>query len=83
MRRGSVILIDFRKEGRNAERTARNFRLHKDVHVPSIVWDKTSRKVLTMEFIHGVRLDDEIALKKIGVTQKKVCDKLRPSRPSW
>lgn len=78
--------LDFRNEGHNAERTARNFRSHKNVHVPFIIWvrcawpgdeklmlqERTSKKVLTMEFIHGVRLDNEAALKQLGVSPKQV-----------
>jgi ubiquinone biosynthesis protein len=48
--------LDFLLEGRNADRFRDNFRDEPAVYVPRIVWDLSSRRVLTMEHSPGRRL---------------------------
>lgn len=50
--------MDYAAEGRNAERFRDNFKNWPTVHVPTIYWDFTTAKVLTMEFIHGTKVTD-------------------------
>jgi ubiquinone biosynthesis protein len=40
--------------------------LGKGIRVPEVYWDYTSSKVLTMERVHGVRIDDVAAIRKAG-----------------
>ncbi|MDI3311381.1 MAG: AarF/UbiB family protein, partial [Thermoanaerobacterium sp.] len=54
--------MDFRIEGENAERFKKNFSIDKGVSVPSISWTHTTRRVLTMEYIRGISLNDFSAL---------------------
>lgn len=70
--------IDYLNEGRNAEKFAANFQDDPSVKVPLIYWRYSSRRVLTLEWIHGCKLTDipkirqsnldENALIEIGVT---------------
>jgi predicted unusual protein kinase regulating ubiquinone biosynthesis (AarF/ABC1/UbiB family) len=50
--------MDYAAEGRNAERFRDNFKNWGNVHVPTIYWELTTSKVLTMEFIHGTKVTD-------------------------
>jgi len=50
--------MDYAAEGRNAERFRDNFKNWTNVHVPTIHWELTTSKVLTMEFIHGTKVTD-------------------------
>eukprot|EP00127_Corallochytrium_limacisporum_P004931 Clim_evm5s195 gene=Clim_evmTU5s195 len=50
--------LDFRHEGGNAERVARLFANNIEVAVPRIYWDLTGKRILTMEFIHAVKITD-------------------------
>lgn len=50
--------MDYRAEGRNAERFRESFRTWTNVHVPTIYWNASTSKVLTMEFIHGTKVMD-------------------------
>ncbi|MCO5571473.1 hypothetical protein L7F22_025213 [Adiantum nelumboides] len=68
----SVKELDFDEEGRNAERTSKFFERHKYVKVPKIFWDKSSHRVLTMEFAHGCKIDDVKALQAAGIDPHKV-----------
>jgi ubiquinone biosynthesis protein len=50
--------LDLRKEGRTADRFGFDFRDDELVQVPRIVWTRTTRHVLTMEYLEGWRLSD-------------------------
>lgn len=59
--------LDYRTEGRHADRFRHNFRDDEGVKIPTIYWDYTTEKVLTMEFIDGIRMGDLEEMKKRGV----------------
>lgn len=65
--------LDFIHEGQNAERVARNFAGNPSVVVPKIYWEYTSRRVLVMEFIHGIKITDTEALQAAGIDLKQLC----------
>jgi len=67
MRKHIPLELDFINEGHNAERIAADFASVEDIVVPKIYWDYTSRRVLTMEYIDGVKITDVDAMKRIGV----------------
>ena len=50
-----VAELDFRREGRNAERFRENFKDDPSVSVPRIFWDLTTARILTMERSRGHR----------------------------
>lgn len=64
--------LDFINEGHNAERVAKDFADVEDVVVPKIYWDYTSRRVLTMEFIDGVKVTDTAGLERLGIEKSDV-----------
>ncbi len=59
--------IDYLNEGRNAETFAANFADDPRVKVPSIYWRYTSTRVLTMEWIDGLKLTDIERVKAAGL----------------
>lgn len=59
--------IDYINEGRNAEKFANNFRGDPEVKVPSIYWRYSSHKVLTLEWINGIKLNDLQGIKRAGL----------------
>ncbi len=59
--------IDYLNEARNAERFATNFRDDPTVKVPSIYWRYSSRRVLTLEWIHGFKLTDAERISQEGM----------------
>ncbi|KAK1316991.1 putative aarF domain-containing protein kinase [Acorus calamus] len=50
--------IDYINEGKNADRFRRDFRNVKWVRVPLIYWDYTSTKVLTLEYVPGIKINN-------------------------
>lgn len=49
--------IDYINEGKNADRFRREFRNIKWVRVPLVYWDYTSTKVLTLEYVPGLKIN--------------------------
>lgn len=65
--------LDYAMEGRNADRLRE---LGKDgmVLLPAIIWDHTSRRVLTMTDLQGIRISDRDALAAAGYDLKQVAE---------
>ena len=59
--------LDFVNEAHNAERVAGFFADCDDIHVPRVFWSYTSRRLLVMEFIDGIKISDTTALRAAGV----------------
>jgi predicted unusual protein kinase regulating ubiquinone biosynthesis (AarF/ABC1/UbiB family) len=64
--------LDFLAEARNAERVAAMFEGRTDVRVPRVHRDWTTRRVLVMEFVDGVKITDRDALRAAGVDLDRV-----------
>jgi ubiquinone biosynthesis protein len=67
--------LDFKLEARNAERFARNFSKDKDVKIPKIYPELTTRKILVMEYIEGIELHNIAGLKGKKINVKNVLHK--------
>src|SRR5262249_29584616 len=66
--------LDFLREGRNAEMIAAVFAGRSDVVVPKIVWEHSSRKVLVMEYLDGIKVTDLERLRSSGVEPERVAE---------
>jgi ubiquinone biosynthesis protein len=64
--------IDLTREARNIERFARNFRGDASVHVLQVHADLSSRGVLTLEYIDGIKASDVAALDAAGVDRRSL-----------
>jgi len=64
--------IDYENEGRNAEKFAANFQNDPGVKIPSIYWRYTSRTVLTLEWIDGIKLTDLDGIRSAGLDRDKL-----------
>ncbi|HEY4484992.1 MAG TPA: AarF/ABC1/UbiB kinase family protein [Nitrospiria bacterium] len=64
--------LDFRLEGRNAERFAFTFKDNPDLFIPKIHWDYTARRVLTQEFVRGVSINERDRIRDLGLDTKKL-----------
>ena len=68
--------LDYRREGHNADRFRENFGNEPNLYVPRVFWDHTTRRVLVMERIYGIKIDDLQALDAAG------CDRVEIARRS-
>lgn len=64
--------MDFTHEADNAARLAANFSGRRDVAVPKLRRELSTRKVLTMEWIDGVKVSDVAGLRRLGLAPRKV-----------
>ncbi len=58
--------LDYTNEGQNADRFRVNFEDDDSIHIPFVYWDYTTRRVLTMEYIHGIKIKDKEKLVSRG-----------------
>jgi predicted unusual protein kinase regulating ubiquinone biosynthesis (AarF/ABC1/UbiB family) len=68
--------LDFINEGHNAERVARDLEGQPQFVVPRIVWERTRRRVLTMEFIEGIKVTDVATMRAVGIEPRRVAQLL-------
>lgn len=59
--------IDYVLEGRNADLFRNNFASTPWVKVPGIYWDLTSSRVLTMEYVPGIKINDYESIERAGL----------------
>lgn len=71
--------LDYRLEGRNGERIAKQFIDTPDIHIPRIYWTHTSKKVLTMEMIRGIKANRSEKLKAEGYDLKIIASRIAES----
>lgn len=64
--------IEYLNEGRNADTFRRNFRAYDWVKVPRIYWRYTSSRVLTLEYVPGIKISHYEALEAAGIDRKLV-----------
>jgi predicted unusual protein kinase regulating ubiquinone biosynthesis (AarF/ABC1/UbiB family) len=61
---------DYLNEGRNADTFRRNFRGDRRIIVPRVYWRYASRKVLTLEYMPGIKVSNYDALEAAGIDRK-------------
>ncbi|MEA5507197.1 AarF/ABC1/UbiB kinase family protein [Halotia wernerae UHCC 0503] len=64
--------IDYLNEGRNADTFRRNFRGYDWVKVPRVYWRYASPRVLTLEYLPGIKISQYEALEAAGIDRKLI-----------
>lgn len=64
--------IDYINEGKNADRFRRDFRNIKWVRVPLVYWDYTASKVLTLEYLPGIKINRLDMLDSRGYNRSQI-----------
>ncbi|XP_028752045.1 protein ACTIVITY OF BC1 COMPLEX KINASE 3, chloroplastic [Neltuma alba] len=59
--------LNYVQEGQNARRFRKLYADKQDIFVPDVFWDYTSAKVLTMEWVDGVKLNQQEAIERQGL----------------
>ncbi|AES87391.1 putative cadmium-transporting ATPase [Medicago truncatula] len=59
--------LNYVQEGQNARRFKKLYADKEDILVPDVFWDYTSAKVLTIDWIEGVKLNDQEAIERQGL----------------
>ncbi|MCS7292350.1 MAG: AarF/ABC1/UbiB kinase family protein [Gloeomargarita sp. SKYBB_i_bin120] len=66
--------IDYLQEGRNADEFRRNFRGIEWVKVPRVYWRYCSLRVLTLEYLPGIKISHYSALEAAGLDRKRLAE---------
>ncbi len=64
--------LDYTIEAANMERMAGQFRHDKTVHIPKVYTAESSERVLTMEFVDGIKASDIDAIDRAGLNRKLI-----------
>ena len=68
--------MDYLHEGKNAETFAENFKEIPNIRVPQVIWSHTTRRVLTLEDVGGIKITDYPAIEAAGLDRKAVAKRL-------
>jgi predicted unusual protein kinase regulating ubiquinone biosynthesis (AarF/ABC1/UbiB family) len=63
---------DYLNEGKNADTFRRNFRDNPQIIVPRIYWRYSSRRVLTLEYLPGIKINDYDSLARAGIDRQQL-----------
>ncbi|QEY33510.1 AarF/ABC1/UbiB kinase family protein [Synechococcus sp. RSCCF101] len=66
--------LDFRLEAEHAARFRQQFLDDARVRVPAVVWELSTRRVLCLDFVPGIKITDREALLQAGVTPSEVAE---------
>ncbi|MEE8507852.1 MAG: AarF/ABC1/UbiB kinase family protein [Myxococcota bacterium] len=64
--------LDFVNEGRSAQTVAEFFKGRDDIAVPEVYWPFTTRRVLVMDFVDGIKISDVDRLRGEGIDTRRV-----------
>ncbi|MDD5418265.1 MAG: AarF/ABC1/UbiB kinase family protein [Methanomicrobiaceae archaeon] len=67
--------LDFVRDGKNADRLALHMKRVPGIKVPRIYWSYTSTRMLAMEYVEGVRVDDLDAIREMHVDPAGVAER--------
>ncbi|MCG7345881.1 AarF/UbiB family protein [Sporosarcina sp. ACRSL] len=68
--------LDYRVEARNGERIAKQFEEDPSIHIPKVHWDFSTDKVLTMEMVYGVKVNNLEKLDAGGYDRKLIARRI-------
>lgn len=68
----SLEEIDYLQEAANSERFAADFAVDGLVAVPEVVWERTTRRVLTLQDVTAIKISDVDALRAAGIDPSEV-----------
>jgi ubiquinone biosynthesis protein len=68
--------LDYRNEAYNMRRVTANMARYPQIHIPTVYEDRSTRRVLTMELIRGVKLSDAAAIDASDIDRDELADVL-------
>lgn len=64
--------LDFVSEGRSAQTVAEFFKDRDDIGVPEVYWPFTTRRILVMDFVDGIKISDVDRLREEGIDTRRI-----------
>ncbi|OYX91792.1 MAG: ubiquinone biosynthesis protein UbiB, partial [Novosphingobium sp. 35-62-5] len=75
-KRWTVRELDLRREAASASELADTMRAHTGYRIPAIDWDRTNGRVMTLDWINGVKISDVAALDAAGHNRRDLAQRL-------
>lgn len=66
--------IDYLQEGKNADLFRYNFQNDRRIIVPKVYWEYTTKTVLTLEYLPGIKINDKETLTEKGIPIKPLIE---------
>jgi predicted unusual protein kinase regulating ubiquinone biosynthesis (AarF/ABC1/UbiB family) len=67
--------LDFRLEAEHAARFRQQFLDDPGIRIPAVVWELTTRRVLCLDYVPGIKINDREALIEAGIDPAAVAEK--------
>jgi predicted unusual protein kinase regulating ubiquinone biosynthesis (AarF/ABC1/UbiB family) len=67
--------LDFRLEAEHAARFRQQFLDDPGIRIPAVVWELSSRRVLCLDYVPGIKINDRDALLAAGIVPAAVAEK--------
>lgn len=68
--------LDYTVEGRNAEKIGKQFQDDPKVIIPKVYWEYTTEKVLTMEYVKGIKLNETEKIIALGNNRQILAERI-------
>lgn len=68
--------INYLQEGKNADRLRTFLKDHQDIRIPRVFWKYTGKRVLTLEYIPGIKVDQVDELRESGLDLVSIGNRL-------
>tara|TARA_Y100001968_G_scaffold297456_1_gene306482 strand:- start:77643 stop:79295 length:1653 start_codon:yes stop_codon:yes gene_type:complete len=66
--------LDFKIEAQYAARFKQQFLDDKQICIPGVIWDLSTKKVLCLEYIPGVKINDRKSIEKLGIQPASIIE---------
>ncbi len=67
--------LDFRLEAEHAARFRQQFLDDPGIRIPAVVWELTTRRVLCLDYVPGIKITDRTAILEAGIDPAAVAEK--------
>ncbi|KGG11446.1 Ubiquinone biosynthesis monooxygenase UbiB [Prochlorococcus sp. SS52] len=66
--------LDFRIEAQYAARFRQQFLDEPNIKIPGVIWELSTQKVLCLDYLPGIKINDQAAIIKSGVNPSKIAE---------
>ncbi|MBI9047591.1 MAG: AarF/ABC1/UbiB kinase family protein [Anaerolineaceae bacterium] len=68
--------MDYLLEGKYAQTFAENLKADDDIVVPEVIWSHTTKRVIVLEDVSGIKITDYAAIEAAGLDRKEIAERL-------
>lgn len=76
LRQAIISELNFLSEAENIETFIRNFQGHKNIRIPRVIKKYTTRQVLVLEYLEGIKISDFETLQKSKLNHRRIAENL-------